>query len=208
MAGSITRYIQLGRETNAGTAVAATTIWSGPATNIKDEHKVTFVNEQRGRMSPSSKVYSPALGATIAFPNTEATFEQLNHVFEAGIKAVTAAADGAGTGKVYAYPLPTTAALTQKTYTIEAGDGQQEGEMEYSFVESFSLAGKGNEAVMVASKWRGRQLTASTKTGSLIVPVVNEIVKWVLYLEAGWLARGNRLPFGSSLVMLARRPAI
>jgi SAM-dependent methyltransferase len=41
-----------------------------------------------------------------------------------------------------------------------------------------------------------------------IVPVVNEIVKWVLYLEAGWLARGNRLPFGSSLVMQARRPSI
>ncbi len=41
-----------------------------------------------------------------------------------------------------------------------------------------------------------------------IVPVVNEIVRSILYLEAGWLALGNRLPFGSSLVLRAAKPAI
>ena len=41
-----------------------------------------------------------------------------------------------------------------------------------------------------------------------IVPVVNDIVRMILYLEAGWLARGNRLPFGSSLVLQAIKPAI
>ena len=41
-----------------------------------------------------------------------------------------------------------------------------------------------------------------------IVPVVNEIVRSILYLEAGWLARGYRLPFGSSLVLQAIKPAI
>jgi SAM-dependent methyltransferase len=41
-----------------------------------------------------------------------------------------------------------------------------------------------------------------------IIPVINDIVKWILYLEADWLARGRRLPFGSSLVLLARKPAI
>ncbi len=41
-----------------------------------------------------------------------------------------------------------------------------------------------------------------------IIPVINEILRGILYLEAGWLSRGNTLPFGSSLVLLARKPAI
>jgi SAM-dependent methyltransferase len=41
-----------------------------------------------------------------------------------------------------------------------------------------------------------------------IVPVINEIVRWILNVEASWLGRGHRLPFGSSLVLMARRPAI
>lgn len=39
-----------------------------------------------------------------------------------------------------------------------------------------------------------------------IIPVANEILRSILSLEAGWLAAGRTLPFGSSLVMLARRP--
>ncbi len=39
-----------------------------------------------------------------------------------------------------------------------------------------------------------------------IIPVVNEIVCVILSLEAAWLTKGRKLPFGSSLVMLARKP--
>lgn len=41
-----------------------------------------------------------------------------------------------------------------------------------------------------------------------IIPVANEILRGFLSLEAGWLASGKTLPFGSSLVMMARKPAI
>jgi 2-polyprenyl-3-methyl-5-hydroxy-6-metoxy-1,4-benzoquinol methylase len=41
-----------------------------------------------------------------------------------------------------------------------------------------------------------------------IIPVVNEIIRGVLSLEADWLFRGRKLPFGSSLVMLARKSFI
>lgn len=40
-----------------------------------------------------------------------------------------------------------------------------------------------------------------------LVPGVNRILKGLLNLEAGWLARGHRLPFGTSLVIIARKPA-
>jgi SAM-dependent methyltransferase len=41
-----------------------------------------------------------------------------------------------------------------------------------------------------------------------IIPVINEILRGILGLEAGWVSKGRTLPFGSSLVMLARKPAI
>jgi hypothetical protein len=40
-----------------------------------------------------------------------------------------------------------------------------------------------------------------------IVPVLNGILTALLSLEAWWVARGHRLPFGTSLVALARKPA-
>jgi len=40
-----------------------------------------------------------------------------------------------------------------------------------------------------------------------IVPGVNQVLTALLTWEAGWLARGHRLPIGTSLVVVARRPA-
>ncbi|HEX7557335.1 MAG TPA: class I SAM-dependent methyltransferase [Leptolinea sp.] len=40
------------------------------------------------------------------------------------------------------------------------------------------------------------------------IPVVNDILRGILSLEAGWLSRGNLLPFGSSLVLLAHKATI
>lgn len=39
-----------------------------------------------------------------------------------------------------------------------------------------------------------------------IIPVINDILREILGLEAAWLSRGKHLPFGSSLVLLARKP--
>jgi SAM-dependent methyltransferase len=41
-----------------------------------------------------------------------------------------------------------------------------------------------------------------------IYPVVNDIFRGILGMEAAWLSQGNHLPFGSSLVLLARKPSI
>lgn len=40
-----------------------------------------------------------------------------------------------------------------------------------------------------------------------LVPVVNQVLTGLLTLEMGWIARRHRLPFGTSLVIVARRPA-
>jgi SAM-dependent methyltransferase len=40
-----------------------------------------------------------------------------------------------------------------------------------------------------------------------LVPIVNQILTTLLTLEAGWLARGHCLPFGTSIVVIACKPA-
>lgn len=40
-----------------------------------------------------------------------------------------------------------------------------------------------------------------------IVPIVNQILTALLTLEARWVARGHHVPIGTSLVVVARRPA-
>lgn len=41
-----------------------------------------------------------------------------------------------------------------------------------------------------------------------IIPGLNGLLRMILGMEATWLAKGNTLPFGSSLILLARKPLI
>lgn len=179
------RIIKLGRETTAGTAVAATTIWRGMGT-IEDQRETVFPAENVGYLSGLSRSYQPKLGAALSMDSIEATYEQICHVLEAGIKLVqTGAADGSGSGKIYAYPLPVTAGNTTRTYTIEGGDNIAAEEMEYSFVPEFTLDGEAGKALMISSSWVGRQVSTATFTASVALPTVEEILfsKCVLYAD-------------------------
>jgi hypothetical protein len=180
------RKVQLGKEATSGTAVAATTIWRGLGA-IEDRREVKFAEEDVGYLSGVNRAYLPKLLAAITLEGA-ATFEQLPHILAAGVKSVvTGVADGAGSGKIYDYLFPTTAANTIKTYTIEGGDDTQEEEMEYSFVEAFKISGKPNEALMVSADYLGRQVAASSFTGALSLVTVEDILfnKGKLYIDAG-----------------------
>lgn len=186
MAGIVPlQKVQLGRESTAGTAVAATVIYRGKAAMIQDALEVVLVDEQIGVLGGTDRSYIPFVEAKVTFPDTEATFEQILHFLEAGIKTATAVQDGSGTDYIYTYAFPTTSKNTIKTYTIEGGDDQQEEEFAYAFVEKFKLSGKSKEAVMMSGDWIGRQVSASTFT-SLSLPTVESILfqKGKLYIDA------------------------
>lgn len=177
--------IYLGKETTAGTAVAATTIWRGVGGNLQDTRVVNTVDEQIGVLVKSNRAYLSQLGGSLNMAATPATFEQLPHILEGGIKKIgTGAADGAGTGKIYNYALGTTVNTIQ-TYTIETGDDQQAEEMEYSFVDSFTLSGERGQPVMMSANWMGRQVAKTTFTGALSVPTVEDIItgKGAFYID-------------------------
>lgn len=178
------RKIQLGRETTAGNAVVATTIYRGKGT-LEDQQEIAFAEEDIGYLSGVDRTYSPKDGAALSMESVEATFEQLPHILEAGIKTATPAQDGAGSGYIYSYEFPTTAANTIKTYTIEGGDNQAVEEIEYAYVSSFTLVGEAGAAWMMTAEWIGRQVLTSAFTGSLSLPAVEEILfqKTKLYID-------------------------
>lgn len=180
------RRIQIGAETVAGTGVAATTKWRGGGT-IQDDLDLVFVEEDTGYIGGTDRTYIQKYGATLELDEVEATFEQLPYLGMMGIKSVTSGeSDGAGDGKIWAFPLPTTSQNTIKTYTFEGGDDQQEEEFTYGYAESIKITGKAGEALKMSAVIKGRQVTASTFTGALSLPTVEEILfgKGALYIDA------------------------
>lgn len=171
------RRVQLGKETTAGTAVAATTIMRITGATLEDASTYEFPDEDVGLLVQTDRNYVPMLAAKVSMPDNPATFEQLPHVFEAGIKKVTnGATDTGGAGKIYAYAFPTTAPNTIQSYTLEGGDNIQEEEIEYCFVQGFKLSGAPKEVVNFSAEWVGRQVKPSTFTPGLSIPSVEEIL--------------------------------
>ena len=168
--------IQIGAEGTSGTALAADVLWRGPAASIEDGSEVVHADETIGLLAPSGRTYIPQKIARLAMPETDATFEQLPHIFEAGI--LTATPTGASPyAYPYAVPFNTDPAIT--TYTVETGNkiayGAESGEMEYSFVESFTLSGRSGEPWKVSANWVGRQFIKSALT-TVAVAAVEEML--------------------------------
>jgi hypothetical protein len=177
--------IQFGRETTAGTAVAATIMWRGEG-KLADKRVLKLVPEDIGQIFPDNNVYIPKLEAEISIDKTPATFEHLPHILEMGIKAATVTTVDSGSGYTWIYGFSNTAAPgTIKSYTFELGDDQDAADVEYCFAESIDLDFSPGEAVMLSAKLKGRQTTDSAFTA--LTPVSCEEIlagKAVLSLDA------------------------
>lgn len=180
------RKAQIGLESSAGTAVAATAIYRGLAV-IDDQSKPVFPVEDVGYLSGTNRAYIPKTVVNVNMPDHEATFEQIGYILSAGVEDVVTGTSNGGTtnGYIYTYTFPTTAAKTLKSYTIEAGDNTQAEEVEYAQVRSFNLTGAAGEAVKLSADWFGRNRTKTTFT-SLSLTDVEEILfqNAKLYIDA------------------------
>lgn len=172
------RRIQLGAENPAalGVAVDATTIWRGTGV-LADNREREFPEEDVGILMGVDRSYEPKLEGGLEMEEIEATYEQLPYIFEAGVESETPTQDGAG-GYIRAYNFPTTAQRTPRFYTIEGGDNEEVEQMEYSFVNEFTVSGEAGAAVMMQSNWIGRQVQVlgAGFTASLALPSVEEIL--------------------------------
>ncbi len=192
------RRLQLGRESTAGAVVAATTVWRGEGV-IEDTRMTEFPIEDIGLIPQTTRAYTPMLGSKLALSATPATFEQIAHIFEMGIKTVTATSDSTGSDYIYSYTMPTgsstamyltpsTSSNPIKSYTIEGGDNNEAEVTEFCHVTDFELSFKAGEAVMVSANIAGRQvaLQAFTSSTAATVPTVEEILasKGKVYIDS------------------------
>lgn len=182
---SVLRKIQFGRETTAGTIEAATTIWRGKGT-LEDLTEVVFPEEHVAYLSGVDRSYIAEIGAALELDSVEATFEQVPHLYEMGIKTVSPVQDGSGSGYIYTYDFPTTAAPSIQSYTIEGGDNQQAEVAEYCYAEEITLEAEAGGPWMMTASIKGRQVANQAFTGSVALPAVEEMLfgKSKLYLDA------------------------
>ena len=176
------RKFQIGKETTAGTAVATTTVMRGWGSSHFDPGvpRNRFEPEDGMLITQTGAWYDVSRITNLPVDSHPATFEQLKYWFAAGIEGTTTGTrDGtAGTGYVYQYDLVTNARQVPLTYTIEGGDNQRVDEMEYSYVEEFTLSGAKGGEVELSGTWRGRQLTDSDFTASQIIPATLDVIKF------------------------------
>src|ERR1035437_9479725 len=117
------RKIQWATEVTPGTQVPATAVWRGTGTE-DDVRKMAFPVEDIGLIMPSdAEYYTQQWLSAISLGSDDASFEQLPYLFEAGIKKLAApAADGAGSDKIYSYPLSLLSQNTLRYLSVEGGD--------------------------------------------------------------------------------------
>lgn len=179
------RQIQLGAESTPGTPVTCTTVWRGMGA-LEDGLELAEQDIDIGLIVGSDLTYIPKLYGKLAMDSVLATFEQAPYLFEAGVKKVgTGAADGVGSGKIYDYPIATTAVPTLQTYTVKGGDNAGAEVMEYAVTEQITLEGSGEDAIKMSANWFGRQI-ATTTFDSVSIPTVEGIIaaKGALFIDA------------------------
>ena len=156
------RRVQIGAELTPGTPVSTTTYLRGQGVPSDDTEHI-FPAENIGIVPGTDRSYVAQNIGTLAYTGV-LTFEQLHH-FQAAIHTASASADGAGSGKIWEYILPTTSVLSASdltTYTIQAGDNAAAEIMPFCFVPDFTIDGSYSQALTLSSNWRGIAWTAST----------------------------------------------
>lgn len=178
------RKVQIGRESTAGTNVAATVIWRGTGGMPDDQRTLVRPAEDVGYLAGTARLYTPKEQGVATFDDTPATYEQFPHILEASLETVTPTTD-TGTGIIYTYDFPQATTQTIKTYSIEAGDNNAAEEMSYAFVSDFSLSGVAGEAWQVGATWMGRTWAPATFTSDLTLEAVEEMLfsKSYLYID-------------------------
>lgn len=184
------RQIQLCREETQGTATTDFTVWRGIGT-LEDSRESVWPEEDIGIFCGTDRQYFPKLSATLEMDEVEATFEQLPHIFDAGIKYAAPTTDtGSGYIRTWTEPVASSDVSSSTdliTYSFKAGDNNEVEKFSFGFVTDFTLSGSAGEAWKVKSTWVGREVsTDNDGFNTVTLPEVEEALfsKTKLYIDA------------------------
>lgn len=158
--------IQMGMETDAGTAVPATFKWPGKGLvkflDQLEEHDYA-TGEAGGAIEDDDTISKT--GTVLTLSDTVASYELLIWLLNMGIKAV------AGPATSFTFALPTLVTPNAiKTFTWEFASARQEYEFPYGFARKIGIHGNAEQnggLIYCNAEIEGRKSSASTATASL-----------------------------------------
>jgi hypothetical protein len=172
----VLRKVQVGNEgVTPGVVAPATTLLVGTGT-LEDTREVIFQTGDVGLYAGSGNTRTAKWGGKLEYEQ-EASFEQLPILLSASVDdVVTGAADGGGSGHIYDYEFANTAPQSITTWSLEGGDNIQSEVLNYGYVPSFNLTGKGGEPVMAKTTWQGAKVAVQAYTSGVLIPTVEAIL--------------------------------
>lgn len=161
-------YLQIGKESVAGTAVAATRAWYPDGSGMINIDRMRTMHEDRMPGTRANISAATQQGVLVEIPyrsatNTGVSFDELQVYGSQVIGGKTSS--GAQADKTWGTYAPNqTSANSQETFTIEVGDDTQEYEVEYCNARAWRLSAARGGLTQGEIDWFGRQSSKSTKT--------------------------------------------
>src|SRR3990167_51544 len=167
MAGTqIYTHFQTGKETNAGTAVAATRRWYPDGTGVVDiDNMLSIYQGNRGRNVQATGGVEKGEAVSLQYrsnPDIGLQFDELPFVL--GQLDGGNTATGALANKTWTVAPSMTADNAQESYTIEVGGDTQNWEYEYAQARSLTIGASVDSMTTLEMDIFARQAIKSTKT--------------------------------------------
>lgn len=158
--------LQTAREVTAGTAVAATRQWYPDGTGVINiDSMLAEHGGNRGVYNPLAYHTSQGVGVTLNYKSLQemgVAWDEL--VFPLNQAGGGLTGSGASADKTWTWAAGGTAAMTPKTFTIEAGDDTQFFQFEYGMMSDFTLSASKDNLTQLEANYFARQSTKVTKT--------------------------------------------
>lgn len=152
--------------TAGGSTDIATTHWRGMG-RIADRREMVYPPEKVGKIGNTTRSYVPRTGGEVLL-ESDATFEQLPYIFNAGFYTATPTTD-ASSAQIRAWSVQSSssdpiATTDLSTLVVESGDNVQAEVARFCFVRQFSLTGRQGEGVQFSGTLQSRAPETGTFT--------------------------------------------
>ena len=195
--------VQVGKETDRGTAVAADTYLLAAPLTINPDRKPSRPADQVGLRvkSARSHYYEYLVRNSLKMDGSHpGYFQCLPVLFSCGLRGnITPTETTPGQGDyLWDFTPDLDGSNTPDSLTLEAGDDTQAYEAEYVMFESYKISGEVNQdggdcPVSIEATFFGRQWSTCSFTGAIVVPTVENMNAKLaqFYLDTAWAGVGG-----------------